>query len=187
MSFLILHGLENHRPPQHWQFLLAAALVERGHDVRYPELPAADSPSLEEWMLALEVELAAMVGPRRTVICHSLACLLWFHAAARGVIEPIDRVLLVAPPASEAVPDSAESFRLADLDANAVRTSATQELLIVCSDSDPYNPSGAQSLYGEPLGLNAIILEGAGHITPDSGFGPWPFSIEWCLRDTARN
>ena len=24
-SFLILHGIENHRPPEHWQFLLARA------------------------------------------------------------------------------------------------------------------------------------------------------------------
>jgi hypothetical protein len=29
-GFLILHGVENHRPPEHWQFLLAAQLVEHG-------------------------------------------------------------------------------------------------------------------------------------------------------------
>jgi hypothetical protein len=35
-GFLILHGVENHRPPEHWQFLLAAQLVEHGLEVRYP-------------------------------------------------------------------------------------------------------------------------------------------------------
>jgi hypothetical protein len=40
-GFLILHGVENHRPPEHWQFLLAAQLVEHGSpapDVQAPSL-----------------------------------------------------------------------------------------------------------------------------------------------------
>jgi predicted alpha/beta hydrolase family esterase len=182
-SFLILHGIENHRPPQHWQFLLAAALVEQGHDVRYPGLPAPDSPNIDEWLSVLDAELAAMIGPSRTVICHSLACLLWFHAAGRGISVAVDRVLLVAPPASDRVPDNGASFRLLDLDAGAVLRSTRRELTIVCSDCDPYNPLGAQSLYADPLGLTAIVISGADHITPDSGFGAWPFSLDWCLHD----
>jgi len=46
-GFLILHGVENHRPPEHWQFLLAAALVEHGLEVRYPALPEPDVSELE--------------------------------------------------------------------------------------------------------------------------------------------
>jgi len=46
------------------------------------------------------------------------------------------------------------------------------------SDADPYNPAGAQALYGN--GITATTLEGAGHITPDEGFGRWPFASEWC-------
>lgn len=44
------------------------------------------------------------------------------------------------------------------------------------------NPMGAQFLYGDALGVPATIVEGAGHITPDTGYGPWPFATEWCLR-----
>ncbi|MCA1694852.1 MAG: hypothetical protein LC749_09020 [Actinobacteria bacterium] len=40
----------DHRPPEHWQFLLAAQLVERGHEVRYPTLPEPDAPQLERWL-----------------------------------------------------------------------------------------------------------------------------------------
>jgi uncharacterized protein len=111
--FLILHGVENHRPPEHWQFLLAAQLVEHGPEVRYPAVPEPDAPELERWLATLEQERAAIGGEQRVVVCHSLACLLWFHAAGRGA-------------------------------------------------------DGA--------------VEGAGHITPDTGYGPWPFATEWCLR-----
>jgi predicted alpha/beta hydrolase family esterase len=180
-SFLILHGIENHRPPEHWQFLLAAHLVQRGYEVRYPALPEPDAPELEQWLSTLQVELAALRGRQRVVVCHSLACLLWFCAAERGIGSPIDRLLLVSPPASEQVPDGGASFRLDSLDADAVRSSVTGDIAIVCSDADPFNPTGAQSLYGDPLAVSATIVEGAGHITPETGFGPWPFAAEWCL------
>ncbi len=180
-SFLLLHGIENHRPPQHWQFLLAADLVGAGHDVRYPELPQPDAPKLEDWLRALSSELAGMTDGPRTVVCHSLACLLWFHAAHLGSVPAVDRVLLVAPPASGNVPDSGASFRLDTIDAPAVRASAATEIAIACSDADPYNPVGAQALYGDPLDVTATVVPGAGHITPDSGYGHWPDALRWCL------
>lgn len=178
-GYLILHGVENERPPQHWQFLLAAALVRRGHEVRYPALPSPHAPVLGAWLEELDAQCDALAGDRRVVVCHSLACLLWFHAAARG-LAPVDRVLLVAPPESARVPDAAASFRLAELDPVAVRASGREEIAIACSDADPYNGAGAQALYGDPLGVAANVCAGAGHITPDSGFGYWPFAEQWC-------
>jgi hypothetical protein len=180
-SFLILHGIENHRPPQHWQFLLAAALVEAGQDVRYPSLPNPDAPRVDDWLSVLESEVAAMTGDSRTVVCHSLACLLWFHAVDRGVAVRVDRVLLVAPPASDHLPDSGSSFRLDAFDPDVVRASARTEFAIACSDADPYNPAGGQSMYGDLLGVTATVVPGAGHLTPDSGYGHWPFALRWCL------
>lgn len=180
-SFLILHGIENHRPPDHWQFLLAARLVERGHEVRYPALPEPDEPRLERWLDALRAELTALGHARRVVVCHSLACLLWFHAARRG--ERIDRLLLVSPPAYDRVPQAGASFRLSAFDADALRASVREDIAIACSDSDPYNPGGAQALYGDALGVTAAVFEGAGHITPETGFGPWQFATDWCVAD----
>ena len=180
-SFLILHGLENHRPPQHWQFQLAADLVRAGRHVHYPELPRADAPELESWLATLSSELANMTDGPRTVVCHSLACLLWFHAVRLGSVPSVDRLLLVSPPASDRLPESVASFRLEIFDASAVRASATGEIAIVCSDADPYNPAGAQALYGDPLGVTATVVPGAVHITPDSGYGHWPFALHWCL------
>jgi serine hydrolase len=166
-GFLILHGIENHRPPGHWQFLLAAELVGHGQLVRYPALPEPNAPDLAQWLSVLAAELEALGDRRRVVVCHSLACLLW--------------LLLVSPPASECVPAAGASFRVQSFDVDAVRSSVRDEIAIVCSDADPYNPEGAQQLYADPLGVTATIVEGAGHITPDTGFGPWPYPAEWCL------
>jgi uncharacterized protein len=179
-AFLILHGIENHRPPQHWQYWLAEQLCEHGHSVTYPGLPEPDAPVYRAWEDALQTLLATTVGYRQTVVCHSLACLLWFRAAGE-LGRPVDRLLLVAPPASECVPASGASFRLEQFDATPVRAGVTRELTIVCSDADPYNPDGAQRLYGDALGVRAHVLPGAGHVTPAEGFGPWPWALAWCL------
>lgn len=185
-GFLILHGIENHRPPQHWQFQLAAELVRQGHEVRYPELPHPDAPQLDEWLGALSNELAGLREGKVVVVCHSLACLLWFHAAASAPSAQADRVILVSPPESGRVPDAGASLRLERFDSESVRASARDELAIVCSDADPYNPVGAQALYGDPLGVEATILPSGGHITPDDGYGRWSLIEDWCLTPQPR-
>lgn len=179
-GFLILHGIENHRAPQHWQFQLAAELARYGHDVRYPGLPQPDAPRLEEWLEAADEELASLSG-ELTVVCHSLACLLWCHASVRKPPAQADRVLLVSPPDSHVVPEAGASFRLERFDQEAVRASARSELAIVCSDADPYNPLGAQALYGDPLGIQATIIHDGGHISPADGYGRWPLAENWCM------
>lgn len=179
-AFVILHGIENHRPPQHWQHWLAERLRDRGHAVAYPGLPEPDAPRYADWAARLRELLDDADGARTTVVCHSLACLLWWHAAG-DLARPVDRLLLVAPPASECVPEAGASFRLEHLDAVAVRASVASELAIVGSDADPYNPLGAQRVYGDPLGVRANVLASAGHITPEDGYGPWPWALDWCL------
>ncbi len=188
-SYLILHGIDNHRPPQHWQFLLAAKLIERGCEVRYPGLPEPDAPVRDSWLSALDHELNALTGEERVVVCHSLACLLWFAFSERqdagGDRARADRLLLVSPPASDRVPEAGASFRLSGFDARAVRESVRGEIAIACSDADPYNPAGAQTTYGDALGVTAKVFPGACHITPETGYGPWCFATEWCLGDGA--
>jgi uncharacterized protein len=180
-AFLILHGIENHRPPEHWQHWLTVQLRDRGYAVTYPGLPEPDAPSYRDWEAALHTLLAADAGERQTVVCHSLACLLWFRASEE-LGRRVDRLLLVSPPASERVPEAGASFRLEQFNPRSVRAAVAGDLTIVSSDSDPYNPGGAQLLYADALGVRAHVLPGAGHITPADGFGPWPWALEWCLK-----
>lgn len=183
-AFLILHGWQNHRPADHWEHWLADRLSDLGHETVYPQLPEPDDPDLERWLAELDVLLEELRERRLTVVCHSLACLLWLHAVAReGVLSaPVDRVLLVAPPApevargyeeiSEFVPPEPDPDRLA---------AAAAYTRVVGSDNDPYCPQGADTAYAGPLGLPADVLPGQGHLDLEAGYGSWPSLLDWCL------
>ena len=56
-SFLVLHGLENHRWPDHWQRHLVTSLRATGHQVIYPQLPNPDAPTQAEWHEVVLTEL----------------------------------------------------------------------------------------------------------------------------------
>ena len=187
--FLVLHGWENHRPPEHWQWQLVQALRDRGEQVLYPQLPAADHPVLEDWLDVLAGEWRQMGAGERVVVAHSLSCLLWLHAAERGLVDPpADRVLLVAPP-SPAVTASYDAIAgfLAPEDPASVWASSTATVRLVASAEDPYSTEGtAADLYGGPLGLDSEVLPGAGHLTIEDGYGPWPTVLGWALDPATR-
>jgi predicted alpha/beta hydrolase family esterase len=81
-SFLILHGVENWRPREHWQWWLAHELRARGEHVFYPQLPAPSSPALDEWLAVLHGELSQLGNGERVIIAHSCGVALWLLAAA---------------------------------------------------------------------------------------------------------
>lgn len=173
---LILHGLEG-SGPGHWQTWLAERLRARGGQVRYPDLPDPFDPQPDEWLAALEEELERLDEP--VVLCHSLACLLWLRFATHAQERRAERVLLVAPPRRDDLAPVAR-FNPDGVAAADVRRVAGQTV-IVCSDNDPYCPSGAVGLYAEPLEIPAQVIPGAGHINPDAGYGKWPAVEAWAL------
>jgi uncharacterized protein len=181
---LLLHGWQNRRPRGHWQFWLAERLRSRGEHVLYPQLPNPDEPQLEEWIEVLDGELEQLGDGERVVICHSLSCLLWAHAAPRlGARARVDRLLWVAPPGPSAFVAEVATFAPRNLDPKAVQATAPLRQL-VCGDDDPYCPEHAERVYG-PLGLRAAVLRGAGHLDPDTGFGPWPTVERWARGQTS--
>jgi uncharacterized protein len=185
--FLILHGWQNRRPRQHWQWQLAEALRGQGEQVLYPQLPDPDRPSLPTWLELLDSELAQLGDEERVVIAHSLAVLLWLNAVSRepGVVR-IDRVLLVSPPSPALLQRHPEvaAFARADYDAECVEAGA-ESVHLVHSDRDPYCPEGVEAAYPD-LHLDATIVPDGGHLDPDSGYGPWPSILAWCQDPATR-
>jgi uncharacterized protein len=187
--FLVLHGLENHRPQAHWQWWLVDQLRRRGEQVLYPQMPNADTPHLEEWIDLLVAEWAQMGGGERIIVAHSMGCILWYEASARGALAPpANRVLLVAPPGPSFIRTPiVASFFSGPWKADSLGASSRSRIRLVSSDADPYCVDGpAANVYGQPLGLDAETIRGSGHITIDDGYGSWPAVLHWCLDPSTR-
>ncbi|CAA9488946.1 MAG: hypothetical protein AVDCRST_MAG38-2510 [uncultured Solirubrobacteraceae bacterium] len=179
--FLILHGIQNRRPPGHWHFWLAERLRSAGEQVIYPQLPAPDAPDIAAWLEVLRAELGMLGDDERVVVCHSLACALWMaHCEEPAAAPPVDRTLLVAPPGPDVLAGLAPAFARPLPDPEEVRRTSGR-LLIVASDADPYNHAGARRTHADPLGAELHSIPGAGHVAIEDGFGPWPAVERWCL------
>lgn len=152
--------------PRHWQSLWEVA------DRRLRRVRQRDwfEPRLDEWLAALDREIAACPTPP-VLAAHSLACALVAHwvehtggRAARGA-------LLVAPPdvaALAVVLDAVQSFVPVPL----VRLPFAS--IVVASDDDLYVTPAHARMLAQAWGSRFVALAGAGHINADSGFGEWP-------------
>jgi predicted alpha/beta hydrolase family esterase len=183
LRVLILHGWQGN-DPGHWQTWLADELVSAGAEVFYPDLPECDLPCPDRWGSAVHMHLRrlAKAEGERVVVCHSLGCVAWLREAVH--IRPehrVDRVALVAPPCPGAKVPELARFYPTNAQAEAVRAAARHTRL-VCSDDDPYCPGrGAPAHWGRPLELVVDLLPGQGHLNVESGHGPWPEMLDWCL------
>jgi predicted alpha/beta hydrolase family esterase len=192
---VILHGWQG-SGPDHWQSWLAEQLRAAEREVRYPNLPDPDKPTLDGWLGALTATLDGLPDDGFDVVAHSLGAVLWLHHASGGRSAPRPaRVALVAPPSpATAIPELAPFFPV-PLDIDAVRRTAGGGppanggvaggggTVLVGGDDDPYTPEGVALAYGRPLKMPTTVIAGGGHLNPDSGYGPWPAVLDWCGRD----
>jgi uncharacterized protein len=182
-SVLILHGWQNRRPAGHWQQLLADELSAVGVDVRYPQLPDPDFPAHPIWRDLVAGEIAALTGPGRLVIAHSLAVWVVLDLLAAGIGPDVERILLAAPVCRETLaanpPIAAFDPGIGDTDLSGV-ISGHGAVDLVCSEDDPYWPGGAA---GWATGLGATVhpLTGQGHLALGDGYGQWASVRDWVV------
>lgn len=180
--FLVLHGWQNHRPPEHWQHWLVERLRARGEQVLYPQLPSPDAPVLGEWLDVLDGELRMLGDGERVVIAHSLGCLLWLrHAARSRAAAPVDRLLLVCPPSTSTLPADLGAFFPTPDDRAALAASVVRRPELVCTDADPWCPEGAIATYGRTLGVDVHVVPSGGHLDIEAGYGAFPAAERWAL------
>ncbi|MEU3641884.1 alpha/beta hydrolase [Lentzea sp. NPDC034063] len=183
--FLLLHGLDNYRPRDHWMWWLAESLRRRGEQVLYPQFPAPGQPSLETWTALLHSELAQLGDQERVVVAHSLGTALWLRAAQTLPDDlRVHRVLLVSPLGAQAfcAENRNEEFAVSDIDPERVAAASGKPRAVI-STTDPYTPADP-SAWADELGIPVDFLPDAGHITPGDGYGPWPGVLDWCLDDS---
>ena len=54
---------------------------------------------------------------------------------------------------------------------------------MVVSTNDPYLSLEEAHEYQRHFGCEMLILQNAGHINDKSGYGQWPWVLEWAKRD----
>lgn len=168
---LLLHGWGGSDAP-HWQSYIAAEVARDYGCVSFLKLPNFDLPNRDIWVKKTLRELREFKAD--IVICHSLANILWFHMCNSGLLEDVEKLFLVAPPSLKSKIAELESFFPIEVPKNL----HAKETLLICSSNDPYmSLKEAKELQSE-LGVEMKVLENAGHINSDSGFGEWEWMLE---------
>ncbi len=170
---LILHGLGGSDFP-HWQANLARDLIEQNTPVSFPTLPNRDNPNLEEWKEFLKKEIEHFKPT--VVVCHSLANLLWFHTCEELDIK-LDKLMLVAP-VRDKVLEAAPTFFPYPLSEDL----KSEEIIMATSTNDPYITVEEAIRLSSKIKVGMKILEDAGHINADSGYGKLDCALEWINR-----
>jgi len=173
-KILILYGWHGSAAP-HWQDWLARELVSLGHIVAFPQLRNPLTPSKTIWMQEA-VEALDALRPD-TVICHSLGNVLWWHLCNAGKALHVKRLLMVAPPRELSDYEAVAEFFPVEFPKNLYAEAS----LLVTSDDDPYLNKSEGLRFARALDVKHIAFQNMGHINSDSGFGPWPWVLEWAI------
>lgn len=180
-SYLILHGLGG-SGPEHWQSWLSHELVKEGKTVYYPTLPDYDHPKLSDWLDELDRTFQRIgTDERLTIIAHSLGCILWLHYRKQTLPGIVNRVVLVAPPSPYYKHECIQAFFPLDIK-GIEKDQPFTDTLHIQSTNDPYC-SVEESRYFSQMGIPQKIVLNMGHINVDSGYGPWPWILDYCLKE----
>lgn len=166
---LILHGWGGSDEP-HWQWWLNNELKKLGYEVSFPDIPNRDKPELELWLGFLKEEFDRFKPDY--VVCHSLANILWLHFINRFKIDEIEKLMLVAP--VDKVEELASFFPYP-----ISQDLRSKEVIMAGSTNDPYISVEKTIELAAKLNIGCKILEDAGHINAQSGFGPLDCARDW--------
>ncbi|MDF1884102.1 alpha/beta hydrolase [Sulfurimonas sp. SAG-AH-194-C21] len=168
---LLVHGWGGSDFP-HWQSWLAGELAKEYGYVHFLHFSNFDAPKLDVWRDELEKALEDFRPD--IVICHSLANTLWFHLANTTILKTMETLYLVAPPSMNCEVSEIQEFFPCQTPKNLF----AKEVLLIGSTNDPYmNLKEIHQLQKE-FGVELKVLENAGHINAESGFGEWPWILE---------
>jgi len=174
---VIVYGYDG-SGPGHWQRWLDAELRAQHAPVVFPELPNPTAPQKDTWVSALAAVVAEADGAPVTFVCHSLGCWAVDHLLNERGAGSVRAALLVAPPSPFLLFEPVESFLPPPRRAEAWAPLANRSLLVGSDNDDFTSPDEFEDIARE-LGIRCQIIAGAGHINLASGYGPWPFAMEW--------
>jgi predicted alpha/beta hydrolase family esterase len=173
---LLLHGWGGSDTP-HWQSWLAGEIAKDYGSVSFLKFSNFDFPDIDVWKKELLDELSTFRPD--IVICHSLANTLWFHLCNEKSLEyEVQKLFLVAPPSMSANIEELQSFFPVDIPSKLYAA----DVHLVGSTNDPYIDMQELQELQKILNVEMTILQNAGHINAESGYGKW----DWILNKVKR-
>jgi len=172
---LILHGWGG-SPYPHWQAWTASELIKDNYTVSFPEFKNKDNPTLDSWLTFLKKEFDYFKPD--IVVCHSIANILWFHFVNKFPIDTIEKLMLVSPVEQNCKIEELKTFFPYPI----VDDLKAKEIIMVGSTNDPYMSVDEVIDLQSKLNIGLKILEEAGHINEESGYGELSCSVEWIKR-----
>ena len=172
---LILHGWGGSDYP-HWQSWLAGEIAKNYGRVSFLKFSNIDFPDKDEWKDELVKELEDFSPD--IVICHSVANILWFHICNDVKPAQIEKLYLVVPPSLKCDIPELASFYPCKLPTDLY----AKDSLLITSTNDPYMTQEEADSIQKALDIPMKVLDSAGHINADSGFGPWPWMAEEIIK-----
>lgn len=167
MKVMLLHGWGGSDYP-HWQAITASKIAADYGTVSFPLIQHPHFPHLNRWRR----EVKGYIEDFRPeiLICHSLANTLWMHMCHDGEIDfGLDRLYMVSPPSRYTEHDMLKSFFPSPIPDSLHAT----EIHIVVSDDDPWIEVQEAEEMARKYDARLEILENAGHINEESGYGEW--------------
>ncbi len=165
---LILHGWGGSDAP-HWQAELACALAKHYGTVSFPLLDNCHFPSKNRWIRQVKAILEDFKPD--TVVCHSLANTLWFWLCREENMPTVERLFMVSPPSLKTQEQTIKTFFPCEIP----KYIHAQKIHMIVSDNDPWVEVGEAEKLSKDFNATLTVLENAGHINTDSGYGKW----EW--------
>jgi len=162
---LILHGWGGSDTP-HWQAELAAQIAKNYGTVSFPLLDNCHFPSKNRWVKQVKTVLAEFKPD--TVVCHSLANILWFWLCQEEIVR-VERLFMVSPPSIKTTEATIKTFFPCEIphDLHA------KEVQMIVSDNDPWVEMKEARQIASHFNIPLTVLENAGHINTQSGYGKW--------------
>jgi len=176
MKTLILHGWGGSDAP-HWQAELASEIAKNYGTVSFPLLDNCHFPSKNRWIKQVK-QLLEDFKPD-TLVCHSLANNLWMWLCEEGVLREIERLFMVSVPSLETKEKTIKTFFPCPLPQNIY----AKEVHMIVSDDDPWVQMDEAQKLARHFDATLTILENAGHINADSGYGKWEWIEKLIMRD----
>jgi len=175
MRLLILHGWGGSDAP-HWQAELAATIAKNYGTVSFPLLDNCHFPSKNRWIRQVR-GIIEEFSPD-IVVCHSLANTLWLWLCQEEM-PTIKKLYMVSPPSLNTKEETIKTFFPALLP----DTLYAKEVEMIVSDDDPYIEVDEAEKIADHYNIPLTILQGAGHINTDSGYGKWEMIESLVLKD----